>query len=36
MLLLYDEIIVSAGDGSLLVSDLYKYNRYYKTLNVLN
>lgn len=33
---LYDEIMASSADGTLLVSDLYKYNRYYELLNNLN
>lgn len=34
--LLYDEILIAGADGSLLVSDLYKYNRYYDMINNLN
>lgn len=33
---MYDEIMVSSADGTLLVSDLYKYNRYYDLQNNLN
>lgn len=33
---LYDEIQIATGDGTLLISDLYKYNRYYELMNVLN
>lgn len=33
---LYDEIIASRADGTILVSDLYKYNRYYDLMNELN
>lgn len=33
---LYDEILDSSDNGTLLVSDLYKYNRYYDLLNNLN
>ena len=33
---LYDEILASRGDGTLLVSDLYKFNRYYELMNNLN
>ncbi len=33
---MYDEIIVSSGNRTLLASDLYKYNRYYDLLNTLN
>ena len=33
---LYDEILASTADGSLLVSDLYKFNRYYDLINSLN
>ena len=36
MLLLYDEILLAQADGSILASDYYKYDRYYKTLNMLN
>lgn len=36
MELLYDELLIAKGDGSLLISDLYKYNRYYELMNVLN
>ena len=32
----YDEIIEASVDGTLLISDLYKYNRYYELMNVLN
>lgn len=34
--LLYDEILDSKADGTLLMSDLYKYNTYYNSLNVMN
>lgn len=34
--ILYAEIIDATTDGSLLVSDLYKYNKYYDLLNNLN
>lgn len=30
---MYDEVIASTEDGTLLVSDLYKYNRFYDLLN---
>lgn len=33
---LYDEIQKATADGTLLVSDLYKYNRYYELMNSLN
>lgn len=33
---LYNELVASSADGTLLVSDLYKYNRYYDLLNNLN
>ena len=33
---MYDEILTSTADGTLLVSDLYKYNRYYDLTNNLN
>lgn len=33
---LYDEINEAKEDGTLLISDLYKYNRYYELMNVLN
>lgn len=33
---LFDEIVESSKDGSLLISDLYKYNRYYDLMNELN
>ena len=33
---LYDEITIASGDGTLLISDLYKYNRYYELMNALN
>lgn len=33
---MYDEVLLSAGDGTLLASDLYKYNRYYDLINSLN
>jgi len=33
---LYDELQIAAGDGTLLVSDLYKYNRYYELMNNIN
>lgn len=36
LLALYDEIVEAKGDGTLLVSDLYRYNRYYETLGVMN
>lgn len=34
--LLYDEIKIASRDGTLLISDLYKYNRYYELMNELN
>lgn len=33
---MYDEIIIATGNDTLLISDLYKYNRYYELMNVLN
>ena len=33
---LYQEILAAKKDGTLLVSDLYKYKRYYELLNELN
>ena len=33
---LYDEILIASGNDTLLASDLYKYNRYYKLIQVLN
>ena len=33
---LYDEIITASNDGTLLASDLYRYNRYYQMMNQLN
>lgn len=33
---LYDEIIESTADGTLLASDLYRYNRYYELMSALN
>lgn len=33
---MYDEVLASTADGTLLVSDLYKYNRYYDLINSLN
>lgn len=33
---LYDEILIATGNDTLLVSDLYKYNRYYELINSLN
>nr|DAT70906.1 MAG TPA: hypothetical protein [Caudoviricetes sp.] len=33
---LYDEIIASSYDGTLLASDLYKYNRYFSLVKSLN
>lgn len=32
---LYDEILDATADGTLLVSDLYKFNRYYDLINNL-
>jgi len=29
---LYDEILIASGNDTLLASDLYKYNRYYKLI----
>lgn len=34
--LLYDDILLSSGTPQFLISDLYKYNRYYELMNVLN
>ena len=36
MTALYNEILASSANGTLLASDLYKYNRYYEMLNNLN
>ena len=33
---MYDAVLASTADGTLLVSDLYKYNRYYDLINSLN
>lgn len=33
---LYDELLVSSADGTLLASDLYKYNRYFSLMKSLN
>ena len=33
---LFNEIIASTGNETLLLSDLYKYNRYYELMNELN
>ena len=33
---LYDEIVASSYDGTLLASDLYKYNRYFSLVKSLN
>lgn len=33
---LYGEILLANKDGSILISDLYKYNRYFELMNVLN
>lgn len=33
---MYDEILVATGNETILMSDWYKYNRYYELLNVLN
>lgn len=33
---LYDEILASRADGTLLVSDLYKFNRYFNLINNIN
>ena len=33
---LYDEIITSSGTADFLISDLYKFNRYYELMNALN
>lgn len=33
---LYDDILVDSKNGTLLVSDLYRYNRYYELINTLN
>lgn len=33
---LYKDILIDSTDGTLLVSDLYKYNRYYDLLNDIN
>lgn len=33
---LYDEIFDAYDDGTILISDLYKYNRYYDLVNNLN
>lgn len=33
---MYDEIKAASEDGTLLVSDLYRYNRYYEMVNVIN
>ena len=33
---LYDELLVSSADGTLLASDLYKYNRYFNLMKSLN
>lgn len=35
LVLLYDEILDASADGTLLVSDLYKFNRYYDLINNL-
>lgn len=36
LLLLYDEIVESKADGTILISDYYKYDTYYESLNVMN
>jgi hypothetical protein len=36
LLLLYDELLASTGDGTILISDYYKYNTYYESLSVIN
>lgn len=36
LMLLYDEILASKQDGTILVSDYYKYNTYYESLKVMN
>ena len=33
---IYYEILEAKGDGTLLVSDLYRYDKYWKVLNELN
>lgn len=33
---LYDEINIAKKNGTLLISDLYKFNRYYELMNALN
>ena len=33
---LYKDILIDSTDGTLLVSDLYKYNRYYDLINDIN
>lgn len=33
---LYDELLASSADGTLLASDLYKYNRYFSLMKSLN
>ena len=33
---LYDELFASSADGTLLASDLYKYNRYFSLMKSLN
>lgn len=33
---LYNEIQIASADGTLLISDLYRYNRYYDLMNNLN
>lgn len=36
LIALYSEIQAASADGSLLISDLYKFNRYYDLMNNLN
>ena len=33
---MYDEILIATGNNTILMSDWYKYNRYYELLNTLN
>lgn len=33
---LYDELLIASGNGTLLASDLYKYNRYFSLVKSLN
>lgn len=33
---LYDEILDAKADGTILISDLYKFNRFYELKNVIN